>query len=212
MEAKSTLNAEFKNALLNIDRIGAAEIFRQGLCAETILQRIDDLIVVSLEQIGEGFERQVYSLAQVYMSAILCEELLDTYLPKMVKPKALPTVAIGVLLDHHTLGKRIVYAILRSNGYEPIDLGQGLSVDELVEGAIRSQAEVLLISTLLLPSALKIRAVRTRLDEQGVSMKIIAGGAPFRMDSQLWKTVKADGSGASATDVIGIIERVVQSS
>lgn len=38
-------------------------------------------------------------------------------------------IGIGVLLDHHVLGKQIVYSILRISGYDVLDFGQGLSVD-----------------------------------------------------------------------------------
>lgn len=205
-------NEEFKDALLNINRKRVSEIFQQGYNEAKSFNNLEKMIILSLEQIGDGWEKGVYSLAQVYMSGVICEELIDEYMPKTnTTRKTMPIIAIGVLQDHHALGKRIVYSVLRASGYELIDLGQGLKVHELVKRALENHVEVLLISTLMLSSALKIRAVRDRIDEDGKSMKIIAGGAPFRMDGQLWKKIGADADGKNASDVVNIIEKVMSS-
>jgi methanogenic corrinoid protein MtbC1 len=119
-------------------------------------------------------------------------------------------MAIAVLLDHHALGKRIVYSIVRAGGFEIADLGQGLSVEELVAKTLEEKIEILLISTLMLPSALKVKAVRDQLAAQGVTPRIIVGGAPFRFDKNLWQTVGADADGKNATSIIKTIEELMK--
>lgn len=210
MESIDALILEFENALLEINRVKTAEIFEKCYEKEQHFDLLENLTINTLERIGEGWENGTISLAQVYMSGVICEELIDKYLPKLnVKRKKVPKIAIGVLQDHHALGKRIVYSILRAGGYEILDLGQGLSIDELVQKAIDKEIEILLISTLMLPSALKISAVKEKLLIAGVHTKIIVGGAPFRLDNDLWKSVKADAYCNSASDVIGTIERLI---
>ena len=63
-----------------------------------------------------------------------------------------------------------------------------------------------MISVLMLPSALKVREVRQRLDEHDSDIKILVGGAPFLFDSQLWQDVGADAMGQTATDAVRIVE------
>jgi methanogenic corrinoid protein MtbC1 len=141
------------------------------------------------------------------MAGVICEGLIEKYLPIMqIKRKNMPRMAIGVLQDHHALGKRIVYSILRAGGFEVMDFGQGLSVEEIVRKTLENQIEVLLISTLMLPSALKVSEVKEELVKKAAVTKIIVGGAPFRLDNNLWEKVGADTDGKNASSIIGIIE------
>lgn len=200
---------EFKSALLKINRIKAEEIFDNYYENGEGFTQLEIIAMGSLEEIGEGWENGTISLSQVYMSGVICEELIDKYLPKLeVKRKDAPKMAIGVLLDHHALGKRIVYSVLRAGGFEVLDFGQGLSVDDMVNKTIENKIEILLVSTLMLPSALKVKEVKEKLVEQGSNTKIIAGGAPFRLDSALWQSVGADADGKNASNIISIVEQL----
>ncbi len=203
--------AEFKNALLQINRIKAAELFERSYTDATSFALLERLATNTLEKIGKDWENGAVSLAQVYMSGIICEELMDQYLPKMnIQRKVIPRMAAVVLQDHHGLGKRIVISILRAGGFEVLDFGQGVTVDEVVEKTIENDLEILLISTLMLPSALKVEEVKAKLAAKGSKVKIIVGGAPFRMDSTLWKRVGADADGKNASDIISIIEKMIE--
>lgn len=198
---------EFKKGLLQINRMRAAEIFEQCFSIEKDFELLENLAIRSLEAIGKGWNNGTISLSQVYMSGVICEELIDKYLPqRQIKRKNIPRIAIGVLLDYHGLGKRIVYSILRTGGFEVMDFGQGLSVEDLVAKTIEHQVEILLISTLMLPSALKVQAVKEQLAAQGAYPRIVVGGAPFRLDEHLWQTVGADADGKNASSIIETIE------
>lgn len=201
---------EFEKALLQINRMKAAELFEKCYALENRFDLLEQLTVQTLEKIGGGWEDGKVSLSQVYMSGVICEELIDKYLPKkLIERKNMPKMAIAVLQDHHALGKRIVYSILRASGFEIMDFGQGLSVENLVAKSKENQIEILLISTLMLPSALKVKAVREQLVLHGDVPKIVVGGAPFRLDKNLWKTVGADADGKDASSVIKTIETIV---
>lgn len=211
MRDSDILIEEFRNALLDINRIKATELFNYYSQVKNNFELLEQLVIASLEKIGEGWEDGSISLAQVYMSGLICEELMEEYLPKAeIKRKDLPKMAIAMLQDHHGLGKRIVYSVLRAGGYNLLDLGYVATPEELVQKVMEHQIEVLLISTLMLPSALKVKEVREILRNKEIPIKIIVGGAPFRLDSQLWKTVGADADGKNATDILKILERVVE--
>ena len=200
---------EFRNALLQINRTRTGQLFEEYYMKGSDFRLLEAMTIDALEQIGLGWESGKYSLAQVYMSGVICEELVDRYLPRVdVKRQNIPKIAIGVLLDHHALGKRIVYSMVRASGFEIIDFGAGLSVEEIVEKTVSEQIEVLLISTLMLPSALKVKQVKELLNVAGASVKIVVGGAPFRLDETLWKSVDADAFGKTASDIIPIIEQM----
>jgi methanogenic corrinoid protein MtbC1 len=140
------------------------------------------------------------------MSGRFCEELVDKVLPPSDPDrKHQPRSAIVVLNDYHMLGKRIVYSLMRASGFELFDYGH-MDVDALVERAIADRIRVLLISVLILPSALKVREVCERLKAAGAPVKVVVGGAPFQFDPQLWREVGADAMGLSAAEAITIVE------
>ncbi|RWX44604.1 B12 binding domain-containing protein [Candidatus Electrothrix aarhusensis] len=62
--------------------------------------------------------------------------------------------------------------------------------------------KVILISTLMLRSALRVKQVKQLLEQAGSSVKIIVGGAPYRFDPLLWQEVGADAMGANAAEAI----------
>jgi methanogenic corrinoid protein MtbC1 len=197
---------KFQNALLAIERANASRILSEALAWISISEAIEDLIVGALEKIGTGWERGDCSLSQVYMSGKICEEMVDTLLPPDgARRRQGPRTAIGLLSDYHALGKRIVSANLRAAGFHLLDYGR-LDPDALVENVLRDDIQILLLSVLMLPSALQVADVRRMLDARGSNVKIIVGGAPFRLDRQLWKQVGADAVGYTASDAISIVQ------
>lgn len=210
MDAHGSSNDQFIEFLLSLDRVRAMEMAVKSLAFSSKLSTVESLIINALTKIGEDWENGDVALAQVFMSGVICEEILNNLISVSNTPrKTSPKLGIGVFLDHHTLGKRMVTSVIRSGGYEIVDLGHGLSVDSIVEKAMAENIEILLISTLMFPSALKIKQVKEKLVQLGSPIKIIAGGAPFRMDTELWKRVDADADGKNATEILSIIESVV---
>lgn len=197
----------FREALESLDRIQAEELFQQALSGGSAIEVVEQFIVPALEQIGQRWNAGHIALSQIYMSGKLCEELVDRVLPPCApERKHQPRQAIVVLNDYHMLGKRIVYSVMRASGFELFDYGR-MDVSQLVERIVSDQVRILLISVLMLPSALKIRELRDALNARGVQLKILVGGAPFQFDPQLWLEVGADAMGLSAADAVAMVQR-----
>ena len=198
--------AAFREALETLDRIGAESVAKEAQSELTPLQVVDQVVVPALEQIGLAWEKGDVALSQVYMSGRICEELVEQVLPPSDPDrKHQPRSAIVVLCDYHMLGKRIVYSQMRASGFELFDYGR-MDVDELVERALADGIRVLLISVLMLPSALKVKQVCARLRAAGVPIRIAVGGAPFLFDDRLWQEVGADAMGRNAAEAVTLVE------
>ena len=198
--------AAFREALETLDRIGAESVAKEAQSELTPLQVVDQVVVPALEQIGLAWEKGDVALSQVYMSGRICEELVEQVLPPSDPDrKHQPRSAIVVLCDYHMLGKRIVYSQMRASGFELFDYGR-MDVDELVERALADEIRVLLISVLMLPSALKVKQVCARLRAAGVPIRIAVGGAPFLFDDKLWQEVGADAMGRNAAEAVSLVE------
>jgi monomethylamine corrinoid protein len=203
------LQAELENALLMIDKNKVKDILTTAFQNEPPFHLVEILIVPVLEKIGLGWENGDYSLSQVYMSGRICEEMVDIILPPSDPTRIMqPKMAIVTFEDYHILGKRIVYSALRASGFELANFGQ-MQADELLERVIQEKIKILLISTLMLPSAIHIKNLILQFKEKGTQIKVIVGGAPFNFDSQLWHEVGADGYGASAPEAVKIVNHMI---
>ena len=210
MEDIKVKSKDFKDALMRVDRVEAKNIFKSSFRDKEDFKYLEEIVIKALNVIGEDWDKGHASLAQVYMSGIICENLMDEYLPKLnIARKNLPKIGICVLQDFHTLGKRIVSSIVKSGGYQLLDFGPGLSPREIVDKVDEENVDIVLISTLMLPSAMKVREVRLLMQERNLKAKIVVGGAPFRLDKNLEEMVGADASGDTASDVLKIIEGLV---
>jgi methanogenic corrinoid protein MtbC1 len=199
----------FRTALEAFDRINADAIIHRALLNASPIEAVEQVVVPALEQIGEAWNAGQVALSQVYMSGRFCEELVDRMLPPSDPDrKHQPRSAIVVLSDYHDLGKRIVYSVMRASGFELFDYGR-MDVDALVARTIEDRVRVLMISVLMLPSALKVRDVCHQLRLQGADTKVIVGGAPFLFDSELWKEVGADAMGSSSAQAVSIVEHMM---
>ena len=206
MEQLSGLSNELERALITINRVEARRVFEVALQYGQPIDIAGHLISKSLRQIGDLWENGELSLSQVFMSGVICEELIEEVLPAS-SPNRIdqPTMAIGVFEDHHLLGKRIIYSSLRASGFELIDLGGGLTIDDLVKSIQEKSIKILLLSVLMLPSALRIKDLKKRIEPFGVTL--IVGGAPFNFDKNLWNEVGADGYGSNPSEAIHIVNR-----
>jgi methanogenic corrinoid protein MtbC1 len=158
-----------------------------------------------LEGIGDAWQEGTLALSQIYMSGRFCEELVERVLPPSDPDrKNQPHSAIVVLNDYHMLGKRIVYSLMRASGFELFDYDR-MTVPRVVERCRADGVRILLVSVLMLPSALKIRELRDAFDAGGDEIKIVVGGAPFLFDSELWRDVGADAMGSNASDAVEIV-------
>ena len=196
----------FRESLESLDRLRAEALFQEALSRLSPIAAVERVVVPALEQMGRAWEDGSVALSQVYMGGRLCEELVERVLsPSDPERKHQPRSAIVLLNDYHALGKRIVYSVMRASGFELFDYGR-MEVDELVERAIADRIRVLLISVLMLPSALRVREVCEKLKVRDIGIKVAVGGAPFLFDDRLWREVGADGMGRNASDAVTIVD------
>ncbi len=194
------------SALITMDRLAVRDLIRPSGESASRERIIDEIIVPALEEIGKRWEEGSLAISQVYMAGILVEEAITSLFPESAgQGREKSAIATVVLEDYHMLGERIVAANLIGAGYAPIRYGHR-EAGELVSLVRKDSIRYLLISALMLPSALKVREVTTQLAGSGV--KIIVGGAPFRIDPGLGKEVGADRVCFTASDALAALREL----
>ncbi len=201
---------QLEQALLAVNNVNSKKILKSIGNNTPPIELIENLIVPVMKRIGDGWENGTVSLSQVYMSGKFIEEWVDTILPPE-DPKRInqPKMAIAVLEDYHMLGKRIVYSLLRACGFNLLDYGH-VTIKEVIQRICDDKIEILLISTLMLHSSLKVKELKEEIKKIGLQVEIIVGGAPFRFDEALWKEVGADAMAYNAVDAINLIDNFIE--
>jgi len=120
-------------------------------------------------------------------------------------------VVIGVVEgDIHDIGKTIVASMLRAAGFEVIDLGRDVPIDEFIETAVREGAQVIAASTLMTPTLEGMEEIEEKLRERGLKGKIktiIGGGATSK---EFADEIGADAWAADAVEGVDAVKRLVE--
>lgn len=203
------LSSDLREALLASDRVGCEQVLKQALITMSPLQCAELLYGPALHDIGEAWTRGEVALAQLYVCGRISEQQIQDLLPHSVRVQEKPLrLGIAVLADHHNLGKKIVVSILRAAGYAVQDYGSGLTPADLAARARADDLQALLVSALMLPSALQVKELTALLADH--PMKVFVGGAPFLFDRQLWQQVGADAMGANAASALALLDDLAQ--
>ena len=153
----------------------------QGVPAKTIL---DDGLIAGMNVIGDKFRKHEIFLPHVLLAAKAMYAGMDLLKPLFVKDK-IPSrgkIVIGTVQgDLHDIGKNLVGIMLKGAGFEVIDLGKDVSVENFLDTAQKENADVIGMSALLTTTQPIMKKVVEKLKEKGLDNKIktIVGGAPL---------------------------------
>ncbi len=202
---RAELQYRFERALLSLDRFAAERLLAEASRGPARVEVVEAIVAPALEHIGLEWEAGSMALSQVYMSGRLCEDVVTSLLPA---PAAAgwkgPRIAIATLEDYHVLGKHMVLSALRASGFAVRDLGRG-TAEELASRAAAEEIDLLLLSMLMVSSALRVKDLRDLVQSRRARVRLVVGGAPFRLNPALGEQVGADASGRNSADAIAIV-------
>jgi 5-methyltetrahydrofolate--homocysteine methyltransferase len=119
-------------------------------------------------------------------------------------------VVIGVVAgDLHDVGKNLVVMMLRSRGFEVIDLGIDVSSDKFVEAINKFNPDIVAMSSLLTTTMHIIAETVRKIKSESYykHTKIMIGGAP--VTKEYAEAVSADGYGKDAEEAVQIALKLV---
>lgn len=206
----------YNEAVFETDKEAAFAVVEQaqaeGMSAEDIVFQV---VIPAVEEMMSNITKDPdANLAQHFMTAQIAAEVTEKMLLKFRRPpEIIGRVVIGTAYgDLHSLGKRIVMGCLKALMVEVTDLGVNIPAERFVEEAVKHDAQVIAISAMMVHTATGdqgARKVRQLLMERGLEdrMRIVVGGAPYRFDGELYKSVGAD---AWAPDGVNAGRRIVE--
>jgi corrinoid protein of di/trimethylamine methyltransferase len=214
---------EVKNTIVVGDREKAVELVKKGV-EENIAKPIEilrDGFGKGMTISGDKYESGEYFVPEMLMSVDAMDGAMEIVMPmieKEIKKKqekgkeveSTGKVVIGVVEgDIHDIGKTIVAKMLQAAGFDVIDLGRDVPIDDFIETAKKEGAQVIAASTLMTPTLDGMEELHEKLKETGMRDKvktIIGGGAT---SEEFAKEIGADARGEDAMSSLDTIKRMV---
>ena len=150
------------------------------------LKVIQGPLMDGMNTVGELFGSGRMFLPQVVKSARVMKQAV-AYLTPFMEEEELKAGTVGesrgrivtatVKGDVHDIGKNIVGVVLRCNNFDVIDLGVMVPAEQILETAIRENADLVGLSGLITPSLDQMIRVARTMQGQGPSVPLLIGGA-----------------------------------
>ncbi|TGC08719.1 corrinoid protein [Methanolobus halotolerans] len=187
MEENEIING-LTEAVVNGKKDQAAELSQKSLD-----EGVDPYIAVinglakGMEIMSEKYENKQAFMPHLLMASNAMYAGMDVLIPhiKTEGSGARKVLVIGAVEgDVHDIGKNLVKTMMSAVGFEAIDLGKDVPVEQFVEAAAQNKADVMSISTLMTSTMDNMQRVMDGLNSKGIrnNMKVIVGGAPITAD------------------------------
>jgi trimethylamine corrinoid protein len=185
MIAKDTL-AEAGKLIVEQNMARAVELARRVIAeGDDPLELMNAGFIPGINQVGELFNRGELFLPQLMGSANVMKavtDLVNEALEAAAKPrKESGTIVIATVKgDVHDIGKCIVVALLRANGFTVHDLGRDVDTEKIIDEAVKLNADIIGTSTLLTTTMFRQKELEDALKKASLRdrFKTIIGGAP----------------------------------
>jgi dimethylamine corrinoid protein len=168
-----------------------------------------------LKEIGGKFENGELFLVHLVAAGDIAKrattEVLEPLLKTAVeKRKVLGKIIIGTVAgDIHDIGKNIVAVMFFSAGFDVLDIGKDVPVEDFVDKVRETEADIVAMSALLTTTLPAQREVIEALKTAGLrsKVKILVGGAPA---TAKWaEEIGADGYGEDPIEAVRVAKRLL---
>ena len=201
------------DSVIDLDIDGVAERVRAALKAGADPRAVlNGGLGAGMRVVGERFQTGEYFLTELLLAGEVMKAGLVPLEPLLTKTdiQGKGTVVLATVKgDIHDLGKNLVGMMLRSSGFEVIDLGSNVASQRIVEAVRRHQAKIVGLSMLLTPMVVSLRSTIEDLARAGLrdQVKVIIGGACTTPG--LAKEMGCDGHGEDAMAAVLLCEKFV---
>lgn len=203
-----------KQSILKRNPSMAKKIAEQGL-AEGIdpVHLLNEGFIPGISEIGELFSMGRIFLPELIQAGDVMQQAMatvSTAFKSSDEQSNQGRILIGTVRgDYHDIGKSIVVALFKANGFNVLDLGRDVPVERFMEEAERFHPHVIGTSALLTTTMDGQRELEKELRKAGLreKYKTIVGGAPV---TQRWADrIGADAYAEDAVDGIKKVKRLL---
>ncbi|WP_308899139.1 cobalamin B12-binding domain-containing protein [Candidatus Desulfosporosinus nitrosoreducens] len=160
--------------------------------AETLLAEGTDVYTIvqagllpALQALDVKCTSDDFNLLEIMLAGRALMDVMDKVVAKHLTLSELNvkkrTIVLGTIKgDIHELGKHVVRIILRTAGYRVVDLGKDVEPVRFVQAAGEEKADYIFVSGLITVVMPYVRQIKELVEREGLSTKIVAGGAALQ--------------------------------
>lgn len=211
----SALIKTIREALLTFEPDKLFELTEKSLKKGCSPQEFVDAMTVVLREIGDKFEKGELFLPHLVVAGEAAKKAISVYLEPLLKKarterKAIGRVVIGTVAgDIHEIGKNIVSSMLYTAGFDVIDLGKDVPVEEFIKAVKEYNPDIVGMSALLSTTLPMQEDIIKALKKNNLrdKVRVMVGGAPVTAE---WaEKIGADGYAEDAVEAVKIAKKLI---
>jgi MerR family transcriptional regulator, light-induced transcriptional regulator len=210
----SDLAQKYLDALLRASRREASQMVMDAVDRGTSVRDVYlHVFQRSQYEIGRLWQSNQISVAQEHLCTAATQLIMSQFYSFIFRTERKNRRAVAACVggDLHEIGIRMVADFFEMDGWDTFYLGADVPSDSVVQTVIDREAHVLAVSTTLLTHigslAELIAAVRS--NRACVELRILVGGYPFNVATDLWREVGADGYAADAVQAVDLADQLL---
>jgi 5-methyltetrahydrofolate--homocysteine methyltransferase len=176
-----TVEERLKNHIIDGEKIGLEDELKVALQTHPALDIINNILLEGMKVVGDLFGSGQMQLPFVLQSAEAMKaavRFLEPFMEKKGGATAKGTMVLATVKgDVHDIGKNLVDIILTNNGYKVHNLGIKQTIEAILQAYDETGADAIGMSGLLVKSTLIMKDNLELMNERGVKVPVILGGA-----------------------------------
>ncbi|MCK5050510.1 MAG: homocysteine S-methyltransferase family protein [Candidatus Cloacimonetes bacterium] len=205
---------EIDDPILKLMFTGETQILKQEiekmLSDHTPIEISQNILGKAMEKVGNLYAKGKIYLPQLLMVNDTTQPVFDylnslTSESKRYKAKVVIATVEG---DIHDIGKKIVGTVLKSGGFEVIDIGTDISAKKIIEAVKEYNADILGLSAMMTTTIDRIEEIAGLIKKEGIKVILVAGGAS--MNENLAVKFGCNGYCPNAINVVEMCEKLLR--
>ncbi len=186
-----SIEEKLKHHIIDGEKIGLEDNLKVALDKYPPLDIINTHLLGGMKVVGDLFGAGQMQLPFVLQSAEAMKsavKFLEPFMDKAEGSTKGTMILATVKGDVHDIGKNLVDIILTNNGYDVVNLGIKQTIDQILDSHELRKGDAIGMSGLLVKSTLIMRDNLILMNERGIDVPVILGGAALNrkyVDSEL---------------------------
>lgn len=189
MVTQQEINEKAKNAVIKYDIKGCVAIAQEAVDAKLdLVSVITDGFTAGINVVGEGFAAKKLFLPHIMAAANALNAGMDVLTPNLggVSTSTLGKFVICTIEgDIHSIGKDICAIMLKVAGFDVVNAGRDVKLDDIVKACKENNAVACGTSALMTSTMVNQKTLEEKFKAEGLKGKCLTnvGGAPV---TQQW--------------------------
>ncbi|WMW22888.1 methanol--corrinoid protein MtaC [Methanolobus mangrovi] len=145
---------------------------------------IDDALMVGMDIVSQLYDDGLLFLPDVIIASHAMTDGIEYCKEISGKTHECKGTVVSYVVegDIHDIGKKILTVFLRSNGYDVIDLGSDVPIDEVIIAVLKHRPIMLTGTSLMTTTMYSFMEVNNRLLENDIRIPFVCGGGAVTQD------------------------------